>query len=337
MPEYKRKVFMGIIRKQGWVNPGLYMIDTMQFNMSRITAVFCYWDGKRGVLMDIGTSDNISRVLEVLDEAGIPASKLAGITLSHYHFDHGGGCAELWKRMKFINEDFRIFTTSRTKEFLQNAEGHVRGAGTTFGAFVGTMESVPDEAFEIVGEDCSLPIEFADGAKIKLVHSPGHSPDHCSPSVIRNGRVEFMFVGEACGTFYTEDCILTTPSSMPPNFRYNEYMESLSKIRAMKPEMTGFCHFGVISGRDDVEYFFGEHVSFMERLRAGIIAAFNENPSTARVLEKTASLWENRFDRSLLDVSGSDSFFKNLRLALTYGIMIDLGFREPRYEERAGL
>jgi len=273
-------------------------------------------------------------VFKSLAGHGIALETLAGITVSHYHFDHGGGCAELFSRMKNINKKFKIYTNSITKNNLQNAAGHVKGAGTTFGKFVGTMEYIPDEAFCIVDPDGYLPLEFSEGERVKLLYTPGHAADHCSPSVIMNGRTIFTFAGEAMGTIYTSDKILSTPTSMPPNFRYNDYISSMNKIRSMNPELLGFCHFGIISGRDDLNFIFNDHFDFMKRFRQGIIDAYNENPSTEHVMAKTEYLWRDRIDESFADVKGSELFFGNLRLALTFGVMVDLGFRNPKYESR---
>lgn len=322
---------MAVIRKEESIG-NLRLIDTRQFNLDSITGVFCYSDGEKAFLFDIGTSHNVDYVISRINDLGIPAEKIAGITVSHYHFDHGGGCSELWKKISRVNSNFRIFTTGLTKKLLQNAEGHLKGAATTFGPFTGTMDFIPDEAFEIVEPDAFIPVEFNDGAKVKLVHTPGHSGDHCSPAVYMDGVPRFLFAGEAAGTLHTHDLSLSSPSSMPPNFRFDLYMESLEKILSIKPEAIGFCHFGMISGWEDVESYLVKHGAFMKEFREEIIKAFNEKPSTENVLKSTAGLWDRRFDEELTSVKGSENFFRNLKLALTYGVMIDLGFRKPKYE-----
>lgn len=322
---------MSVIRKETSLG-NLHLVDTGQFNLNCITSVFCYSDEEKAILFDIGTSHNVEHVLDKLDSIGIPAEKIAGIIPSHYHFDHAGGCSELWKKLSSINSNFKIYTNSLTKGLLQNAEGHMKGAATTFGPFVGTMDFIPDDAFEIVELDSFIPVEFNDGAKIKLVHTPGHTEDHCSPAVFIGDTVLFLFAAEAAGTFHAFDTALSSPSSMPPNFNYEIYMKSLEKILSIKPEVIGFCHFGMISGTGDVESYIDKHAEFMKVFRDGIIKAFNENPSTAHVLKSIDYLWENRFDKEFTEVKGADHFFKNLKLALTYGVMVDLGFRKPKYE-----
>lgn len=323
---------MSIIREEQRID-NLYIIDTGQFNLPSLTSVFCWYDGDKALLMDAGTSDNTDAILESFKNSGIPPEKLTGVLPSHYHFDHGGGSSALWKKMQGINPDFRIYTTSLTKRKLQDAASHLRGAATTFGQFVGTMEPAPDDAFVLLHPDSYIPLEFNDGAKIKLLHTPGHTPDHCSPAVMIGGRCVFCFAAEACGTMYTNSEILTTPSSMPPNFNYSDYVRSFEKVRSINPDMIGLCHFGVVSG-SDVNVLFEDHALFMDRLREGIIEAFREDQSTSHVMKATEHLWERRIDRGFHSMKGSELFFGNLRLALTYGIMVDLGLREPKYEER---
>lgn len=124
---------------------------------------------------------------------------------------------------------------------------------------------------------------------------------------------------------------------MPPNFNFDDYITSMRKLRDMNPEMVGFCHFGILSGDDDIDFVFNDHMEFMHQFRSGIVEAFNENPSTEHVLAMTAHLWKDRIDSDFADVKGSDAFFGNLRLALTYGVMVDLGFRKPKYESKTSV
>ena len=328
---------------QGWVMAiyryehnlnNVHIVDTHQFNLQSITSVFCYYDGEQALLFDTGTSDNVERILSSLANAGIPVEKLAGVVPSHYHFDHGGGCSAFWHRMQKINPDFRIYTGELTKLKLQAPGYHIKGASTTFGSFTGTMEMIPDEAFIVIPYNSYLPMRFNNGARVLLLHTPGHTHDHCSPSVMIDGRCVFCFSGETCGTSYTDDAILTTPTSMPPNFSYKHYMHSMKKVRSLNPEMIGFCHFGIISGKEHVDELFADHEKLMIDFIAAITEAFNENPSTSHVLQRTEYLWKGRISPSFKHVKGSEHFFQNLQLAITYGAMIDLGFRESKYETR---
>jgi glyoxylase-like metal-dependent hydrolase (beta-lactamase superfamily II) len=323
---------MPICFQKGKIQENLYLVDTLQFGVSRITSSFIYWDGETCVLMDVGTSDNVANLFRVIKKLKIPLNHVKGMVLSHYHFDHGGGSLNFYRRMVKKNPDFKIMVPQDTHDKLQNAEQHLIAAETTFGDFIGSMRAVPEEAFDIVQKDVDLPIDFNDGSKLRLVSTSGHSLDHVSPSVIRNGEIKFTFLGEAAGTLFHGNKLVSLPTSMP-NFRYDGYYKSFKKLQALNPECIGFCHFGAIIGRDDVQTFMNEHIEYMERFRNKIQKLYNENPSTRYILENTNEFWSERVDPWFSESKSSKAFFENLKLALTYGMMIDLGLRQVKYEK----
>ncbi len=98
---------MTILKQEGLISPNLFMLDTMQFSMPHITSSFCYYDGKQALLMDVGTSDNVSPVIRSLKRHYIPLEQIKGITLTHYHFDHSGGVSRLYKKLVKKNPDFK--------------------------------------------------------------------------------------------------------------------------------------------------------------------------------------------------------------------------------------
>ncbi len=320
------------VHRDSYGKNNIILVDTMQFGIPSVASAFCYYDGKKALLMDVGTSDNVDAVLSTLEREGVTPDKIAGITLTHYHFDHGGGTAALWDRIKESNPDFRIFTTERTKQYLNNAATHLVGAQTTFGPLVGTMEPIADEAFVIVEPDSFIPLEFETGAKIKLYYTPGHTPDHCSPCLYENGKPVFLFAGEAAGASHNPYKLLAAPTSMPPNFNYETYMKSFQKVVGIRAEAVGFCHFGIVSGNADLDELFSDFYRFMHSFYDAVNKAFSENPSTGYVLEATEHLWQDRFNPDQLRLPGSKEFLANIRLAATYGFMIGLGMRKPKYE-----
>jgi glyoxylase-like metal-dependent hydrolase (beta-lactamase superfamily II) len=319
----------------------LYLIDTEQFLNKRITTIFCYWDGESCYLMDIGTSDNVQTILRFLKKNNIPLSKVKGLFLTHYHFDHGGGATKLWKLIhrKEDKSNFKIITTKETKEKLQHAESHVIGARTTFGEFVGEMEPIPvgleEEAYEIIPFDKDYMLSPSKNITIRLISTPGHSNDHCSPTIFQNGVPIFCFLGEASGNLYHGSELLSQPTSMPPNFQFEKYMISLEKLIDLNPENMGFCHFGVISGKENVQTFLIGHKKYMIDFRAAVIELYNKNQSTRFIIENLNDYFFNDeifIDPYYRELDNHTKFLSNLRLALTYGMMVSLGFRKPKYE-----
>ena len=82
-------------------------------------------------------------------------------------------------------------------------------------------------AYSIIRHNEILPFTLQDGYEFKLIATPGHSPDHSSPLLLHNGQPIFLFCGEASGTLYNGQKLLSLPTSMPPSFKYEIYNQSL--------------------------------------------------------------------------------------------------------------
>ncbi|WP_371803212.1 MBL fold metallo-hydrolase [Candidatus Lokiarchaeum ossiferum] len=331
---------MPIVYKPSEILKNVYLIDTMQFSIPRITSAYCYWDGEKCLLMDIGTSDNVPIVIRALKKMHIPLEKVEGIILTHYHFDHAGGSLRLWRKLVKRNPNFKIITTKKMREKLQNAEDHIIGARTTFGEFVGTMKPISpefaDQAFFEVEPDSPLPLNLKNNYVLQLLSTPGHTEGHLSPTIFQNNSPIFCFAGETVGCLYHSTKISPQPTSMPPNFNYDLTMQSLEKLRKLNPINLAFCHFGVITGSEDVNQYFEEFQEYMTSLRSTVIELYSKNPSTKFIVENTASFFSSngeRVDEYYRTVPQSQKFFKNLHLALIYGLLVDLGYRKSKYEK----
>ncbi len=321
---------MPILTQPGKIHDNIYLIDTLQYGIKETASCFAYWNNDICLLMDVGTSDSAKILMDTLENLEIPFSKVRGIVITHYHFDHGGGCSALWKRMVKKNPDFKIIVTQDNHDRLQDSQLHLKTAKSTFGKLVGTMEPAPEEAFEIVQKDVDLPIDLGQGYTIRLISTPGHCPEHCCPTIYKNSAPVFCFAGEACGALSQKSKLISTPTSMPPHFNFDSYMESCTKIRDLGAKYMGLCHFGAIKEQTDIITFIESHLQDMKRFRDAIIKAYKENPSTRYVVEQVISVWEDNYEKKSHSPEG---FLQSLMLALTYGPMIDLGYRKPKYEE----
>jgi glyoxylase-like metal-dependent hydrolase (beta-lactamase superfamily II) len=264
-----------------------------------------------------------------------------GIILTHYHFDHAGGVSKLWQQIYPANPSFKIICTKETRNLLQNAADHVVGARSSFGDFVGTMDPIPDEhlaeAYEIVHSNKQLDLQICSEYSVELLATPGHCSDHHCPILYKDGKPLFGFGGEAAGTLYHGSQLVSLPTSMPPHFQFEQYMTSLAKLQALPLDYFGLCHFGVISGREDINTYLANHAKFMYQFRDAIIKFYHENPSTRYIITQCNQSGLNfyeRLDPFFQKTATKSTFFQNLQVALTYGILIDLGYRSSKYEQK---
>ena len=314
------------------INDYLHHIDLNAYGTSRRLSVYlAVFDGAT-TLFDCGSSLDAKKVIPYCKKNDIPLSSFKYLITSHHHFDHNGGQFTLSKELKKHNPNVKILTNSKTKELLNDYEDHLSRAKRTYGNLTGTMEKIEDNAFKIIEPSSKFNVniepidEFEiNDTKVQLVifKTPGHTPDHVCPAFIRNGKLEFIFWGEAVGTIYHSSKLVTMPTSMPVYYNHEDYMNSLSNLKKLKADKSGFGHFGVINGADNVSTIINEHEVFMKEFRQKIIDFYAEKPETRYVFEKVLPYLIPRTDLPI----DSKSIFRNIALAVVYGMMMDLGYR----------
>jgi len=319
----------------GKINRYLHHIDLKEFKVSRILSCYIGEFDDCSVILDCGSSLEINVLLMYLKGNKIPFSSIKYLITTHHHFDHNGGMWKLYEIIKKHNPDVKIVTNLKTKELLNDYFNHLNRAKSTFGDFIGEMKPIEDNAFKIIeptrnfGDKPNLyeadDIFMVNGEEIKLsiLKTPGHTPDHQCPVFIKDNEIEFIFLGEAVGTMYHSTKLLTLPTSMPVYFRYKEYMETLGNLKNLTPLRAGFGHFGVVNGKENVREIILEHESFMKEYRTKIIKYYEEKPETRHIVKNITSFLINRTNFP----SGEHPALKNVILAIVYGMMMDLGYR----------
>jgi glyoxylase-like metal-dependent hydrolase (beta-lactamase superfamily II) len=316
------------------IKPNIFLVDIHQMGMKHIASSFIFWDGTDCVIMDVGTSDDLLNLRRVLKKLEIPLEKIRCEVNTHYHFDHGGGSLALWNYIQKKSADpknFQIWASQLTHDLIQNAGPHLEGARTTFGDFVGKMDPIPEEGFRIINYDQDLPLDLQNGFSLRLLSTPGHSPDHACPTIYQDGKPYFCFTGESCGTLFHSTKLVSLPTSMPPHFNFDRYIAGVKKIQELHCDCLGFCHMGAITTKEEAETFLAEHYAYMHNWRSKIFSAYAQEPATKYIIENTTEFWQDRFDFG----DPSHWLFRNLQLALTYGMMVGLGLRKPKYEQKA--
>ncbi|MFX0092030.1 MAG: MBL fold metallo-hydrolase, partial [Candidatus Hodarchaeota archaeon] len=277
-------------------------------------------------IMDVGTSNEVSSVLNFMKANDLSLKKVKYIVPSHFHFDHFGGGGKLWKIIKEYNPDAKILTTENTQEQLQDPDLHLQRAKRTFGDFVGTMDMLPDKAYEIVDPNERIRIPGLKRSKeFMLVSSPGHTPDHVCPALFERDTSKFMYLGEAAGAIFHSNKPITFGTSMPPDYNFKMYLQSLDKIIEFKPQNVGYCHFGAIKGEANVIKALRDNKEFTIFFRNFVKEKFSESGKIRHVVEQFIEQeLGKRIESQYLDL------LTNTIVALVYGQLIDLGLKKPK-------
>jgi len=325
-----------ITLNSGKIYDYLYHIDVRAYGKSRMLSIYLGEFDDGTILFDCGSSLDTKKVLRYFRNNKIPLNSFRYLITSHHHFDHNGGMHLLYDKIKKHNPDVKILTNKMTMDLLNNYEDHLNRAKRTYGDLIGTMKSIENTAFQIIEPSNYFSSDLneleiidtfhKDNEEVKLgiLHTPGHTPDHQCPFLIRNNQMEFIFWGEAVGTIYHATKLVTMPTSMPTYFNYDDFMETLSNLKRLNPLKAGFGHFGVINGKENVRAILMEHERFLKQFRAEIVEAYREKPETKHVMEKLFPLLTPRTDLKIEE----NSIFNGIALGIVYGMMMDLGYRK---------
>ncbi|MFX1324495.1 MAG: MBL fold metallo-hydrolase [Promethearchaeota archaeon] len=331
-----------ITLKSGKVNDYLHHIDAKAMGTSRMLSIFLGEFDEGSVLLDCGSSLETNKCLRYFKKNKIPLSSFQYLVTSHHHFDHNGGIWKLYKELKKHNPYIKILTNSITQDLLNNFHHHLLRGSRTYGDFVGIMKPIEESAFQIIESTINfgtisdyikdiMPFH-SNGAEIRLAiyKTPGHTPDHQCPAFIRDGELDFIHYGEAVGTIYHSSKLVTMPTSMPIYYNHEKYMNSLKNLKKLTPSKAGFGHFGMIHGKENIRKLVIEHQKFMIQFRENIIKYYKEKPETQYVLKKILPSMTIRTDLSM----NVTPVFESMILAIVYGEMISLGYRDIPDDER---
>ncbi|MFX0037024.1 MAG: MBL fold metallo-hydrolase [Candidatus Hermodarchaeota archaeon] len=327
-----------ITLKSGKVNDYLHHIGIPARTLSLFLGEFrdC------SILFDSATSIDYKKGLRYIKKNRIPLSSFKYLITTHHHFDHNGGMWKLYEEIKEHNPDVKILTNQLTKTLLNDYELHLNRGRSTYGNLVGEMNPIEEDAFKVIEPSKNfnnnpdkldiIETFSTNGSEVKLaiLKTPGHTPDHQTPVLIKDGLIDFIFFGEAAGTIHHSSKLLTLPTSMPIYYNHEDYMETLTNLKNLDLSLkAGFGHYGVVNGKNNVKEILSEHESFMKKFESLIIKYHSEKPETRYILGKIMPVLLPRSDLSI----DHDSVYRNISLAIVYGMMISLGFRSIPEEE----
>ncbi|UCE13006.1 MAG: MBL fold metallo-hydrolase [Candidatus Heimdallarchaeota archaeon] len=315
-----------IITTSGKITQEIYHLDIGQYHIPRSCSVFLLITPKSIVIMDTGTSEDVYSILKFMKNQ-FPLRRVRYLIPSHHHFDHSGGMWKLWKIIKDYNPEVKILTIERTKKLLQDPNSHHERAKRTFGDFIGIMEPLLDEnAYEIVEPSDLIKIPGLNQSQhLQLVSTPGHTLDHVCPTLFEKDKVKFTYLGEAAGGLLHSKQLVTLPSSMPPEFDFRVYIQSLEKLIEMKPQNSGYSHAGAVIGHEGVSEALIENKEYSFFFRDFVKSKFSERGETRFVVEQ----FIEQELKARSDVPMNE-LYTNYVVAVVYGQLIDLGLKGPK-------
>ena len=177
-------------------------------------------DAGRHILIDTGFGRYTAGMVKVLESKGVAPGDIEMVALTHSHGDHIGGCRFFQRAGAKIAAHREAGETIDgtppwdRKEPREKAQGGGGGGGD------------PTEAFRPDVRFADGDVLRAAGIELRVVHTPGHTPDSTSFVLERAGR-KVVFTGDMWGWFII-------------NWRSNQadMLASIRKVRALGAD---FC------------------------------------------------------------------------------------------------
>ena len=200
-------------------------------------------DVGRGVLVEPGPAAAVPAIQEAMKQLGM--KELEYIIPTHIHLDHAGGMGSL---ARLFPQAKVLLHPKAVRHVVDNArliESTRMSFGDDFETRYGEFLPVPEPQVKAVedGETFSI-----NGRTLQIIHTPGHAPHHIAVFDRETGS---LFSGEALGLPLKGAESSPIPAAAPPSFDIDVYLESMEKLRKLKPEILCYSHYGV--GREPDE------------------------------------------------------------------------------------
>lgn len=221
--------------------------------------------GERPALIDPGPASRAGSVAEAV--AGACVGELASVVLTHIHFDHAGGAAELAR----LNPGSKIYVHPRVARFLIEPAPLFAAVESVWGELTGPVFGLPEPAVEQVVETVSDGdrIGLGGGRFLEVVETPGHTRAHLAFLESDRG---YLFPGDATGIELPGSEVVR-PSTPPSDYDRTSFEGSLELLRSLGATRMFLPHFG--EARPDPDTVIGHTAEALFRWHE----AFDELPA----------------------------------------------------------
>lgn len=218
------------------VAQGIYAID-VQGDRKFLSATAYLVVGEKAALIETGPTSVVPDLVEGMRQAGWEPSRLAYIIPTHIHLDHGGGVGALVREAP----QAQVVVHQRGARHLIDPsrliESTIQTQGEAAYQASGPVLPVPQERVWPVSGGEVIPLG---GRELLIIDAPGHAPHQiCIYDRLTGG----LFPGDAVGML-PQGQSRPMPVVVPPSFDLGQYLDTLRRIRELKPSVLYLSHYG---------------------------------------------------------------------------------------------
>ncbi|MGA2401185.1 MAG: MBL fold metallo-hydrolase [Syntrophobacteraceae bacterium] len=211
----------------------IFQVGGGPLTLAEDAAIYLIRFGEESALVDAGCGNDTERLLENIRKAGTDPERLKYLFITHCHFDHTGGAAELKKRT-----GLQAVAHKLDASYLESGDNRVTAA-SWYGSVLTPFKV--DRKLSGNREEILL-----GGRKIEAIHVPGHSP----------GSVIYLVESDGQKVVFAQDVHGPLDRSFLSNRK--DYLASLKILLGLDADILCEGHYGVYRGKDAVAGFIGQ-------------------------------------------------------------------------------
>ena len=192
--------------------------------------------GERPAIVDPGPANRVGEVDRLLNEHGV--EEVGAIVLTHIHFDHAGGAAEL----AALNPGATIYVHPRVAGLVVDPAGLNRAVTSVWGEatedLFGFPKPAPEDSVVAVAEGDA--IELGGGRSLEVLETPGHTRAHLA---FLDRSSDSIFCGDAVA-IQMGDAGAVRPSTPPSDYGRASTEASIERLRGVGAGRLLLPHFG---------------------------------------------------------------------------------------------
>jgi glyoxylase-like metal-dependent hydrolase (beta-lactamase superfamily II) len=217
------------------ITPEVFQIGGAGLTTSEDAAVYLVAIGGRAAMIDAGCGRSVDELLANAGACGVRTGDMDSLFLTHCHFDHSGGAAELQARL-----GLRVVMHALEAPFVETGDPAATAAAW-YGASLKPFR--PDVLVEGVGGVFQI-----GDRRLEAIHVPGHSPGSLVYLLESAGRT-ILFGQDVHGPLHP---VLLSDAEA--------YRGSLKRLLELEADVLCEGHFGIIDGRDRVRRFIQQYL-----------------------------------------------------------------------------
>jgi glyoxylase-like metal-dependent hydrolase (beta-lactamase superfamily II) len=210
-----------------------------------------------GVLIEPGPASMVPYIQEGMKQLGIRS--FSCIIPTHIHLDHGGGVGRLAELFPHASVVLHPRGAKHVTNPSRLIEGTRMAYGDDFEFTYGPILPVPEPQTKVPADGEMMSIN---GRELQIVYAPGHSLHHIA---VYDRKTGGLFCGEALGQPIRGSENTALPSVSAQDFYLDMYLETIQKLKKLKPRMLFYSHDGgvkepgeLISGLTDSTQILGD-------------------------------------------------------------------------------